>query len=126
MVDTYSPGQVTELSGFSLDTLRYYEKIGLLEHVERAASGHRRYSEDDLGWLDMIQCLRGTGMPIARMLDFAEQVRAGDHTIPDRVALLEEHDREVGDEMRLLAERRRKIQHKIEYYRSVLDGTGGG
>jgi DNA-binding transcriptional MerR regulator len=126
MVDTYSPAQVTRRSGFSLDTLRYYEKIGLVEHIERAASGHRRYTEDDLGWLDMLQCLRGTGMPIAQMLEFAEQVRAGDHTIPDRIALLAEHDREVGEEMERLAERRRKVQAKIAYYRGVIGESDSG
>jgi len=121
MTVTYSPAQVTERSGFSLDTLRYYERIGLLDPVERATSGHRRYTEDDLGWLGLLRCLRGTGMPIAKMLVFAEQVRAGDHTIADRLELLATHDQEVEAEMARLARQRGKIQEKIAYYRSVVE-----
>jgi DNA-binding transcriptional MerR regulator len=117
---TYSPAETVEITGFSLDTLRYYEKIGLIEPVRRAAGGHRRYSEDDVSWLDMVRCLRGTGMPIAQMQTFAEQVRGGAETIPDRIALLAEHDAAVEAEMARLAEQRQKIQDKIAYYRSVV------
>ncbi|MET9344444.1 MULTISPECIES: MerR family transcriptional regulator [unclassified Nonomuraea] len=116
----YTPAEVVEETGFSLDTLRYYEKIGLLAPVDRNAAGQRRFSEDDLGWLGTIRCLRDTGMPIAQMLRFAELVRAGDHTIPDRIALLEEHDIRVRGQIDNLIERQRYIQHKISYYRSVL------
>jgi DNA-binding transcriptional MerR regulator len=122
---TYSPSQAVELTGFSLDTLRYYERIGLIEPVHRAAGGHRRYTEDDLEWLDLLRCLRGTGMPIARMKQFADQVRAGSHTYAERLALLEEHDRTVAAEMAVLAERRSKMQAKIAYYRDALTGREG-
>ena len=120
MTDTYSPAQTVEISGFSLDTLRYYERIGLIEPVRRAAGGHRRYSDDDIGWLDMLRCLRGTGMPIAQMQTFAELVRAGDTTITNRLALLEEHDAAVEAEIARLTELRRKVQEKIAYYRAAL------
>ncbi|GAA2064834.1 MerR family transcriptional regulator [Catenulispora yoronensis] len=133
MTETYSPAQTVEMSGFSLDTLRYYEKIGLIEPVQRAAGGHRRYSEDDIGWLDMLRCLRGTGMPIAQMHSFAVLAREGDDTVADRLALLEEHDAAVEAELARLSEQRGKIQAKIEYYRSHLAGraavceeVGGG
>lgn len=125
MTDTYSPAQTVEMSGFSLDTLRYYERIGLIERVQRAAGGHRRYSDDDLGWLDMLRCLRGTGMPIAQMQTFAELVRDGDGTIAERLALLEEHDANVEAEMARLVELRRKVREKIGYYRAVMaEGVG--
>jgi len=117
---TYSPAQAVELTGFSLDTLRYYERIGLLEPVHRAAGGHRRYTEDDLEWLDILRCLRGTGMPIAQMKQFADQVREGEHTYADRLALLEAHDRTVAAQMAVLAEQRGKVQAKISYYRGAL------
>lgn len=123
MTETYSPAQTVEMSGFSLDTLRYYERIGLIEPVRRAVGGHRRYSDDDLGWLDMLRCLRGTGMPIAQMQAFAELVRDGDETVADRLALLEEHDASVQAEMERLVELRRKVQAKIAYYRSHLAQT---
>jgi DNA-binding transcriptional MerR regulator len=119
-VSVYTPAEVVEETGFTLDTLRYYEKIGLLERVERNAAGQRRFSEQDLGWLSMLRCLRDTGMPIAEMLRFAELTRAGDDTIPDRIKLLEEHDRRVESQIENLRERKRYIRNKIAYYRSVL------
>lgn len=117
---TYTPGQVAERTGFSLDTLRYYERIGLLERVARNAAGQRRFTDDDLGWLDLIRCLRDTGMPIAEMLRFAELIRTGDHTIPDRIALLEDHDRKVEEQIAELREKQEAIKRKIAYYRGVL------
>jgi DNA-binding transcriptional MerR regulator len=119
-VSVYTPAEVVEETGFTLDTLRYYEKIGLLERVERNAAGQRRFTQDDIGWLGTIRCLRDTGMPIAQMLRFAELVRAGDHTIPDRIKLLEEHDRRVEGQIDNLIERKRYVSNKISYYRSVL------
>ena len=117
---TFSPAQAVELTGFSLDTLRYYERIGLIEPVHRAAGGHRRYTQDDVEWLDILRCLRATGMPIARMKEFSDQVRAGEHTYADRLALLEEHDRTVAAQMALLAEQRDKVRTKIAYYRGAV------
>ncbi|MEV7010617.1 MerR family transcriptional regulator [Streptosporangium sp. NPDC051022] len=120
-VSVYTPGQVAEETGFSLDTLRYYERIGLLERVGRNAAGQRRFTQDDVGWLGTIRCLRDTGMPIAEMLRFAELVRAGDHTIPDRLALLEAHDRRVEEQVANLREKQLAIRRKIDYYRAVVD-----
>jgi len=117
---TYTPGQVAERTGFSLDTLRYYERIGLLEPVARNAAGQRRFTEEDLGWLDLIRCLRDTGMPIAEMLRFAELTRTGEHTIAERIALLEAHDRKVEEQIAALCEKQEAIKRKIAYYRGVL------
>jgi DNA-binding transcriptional MerR regulator len=89
----YSPREVADKTGFSLDTLRYYEKIGLLVSVARSSGGRRVFTEDDVAWLGILQCLRETGMPIASMLRYAELARRGDHTIAERLGLLEDHDR---------------------------------
>ncbi len=115
----YTPGQVVEETGFSLDTLRYYERIGLLEPVGRNAAGQRRFSEEDVSWLGMIRCLRDTGMPIAEMLRFAQLVRQGEHTIEDRIALLEEHDRKAEEQIADLRQKQGAIQRKIQYYKDV-------
>ncbi|NRQ33281.1 MerR family transcriptional regulator [Nonomuraea sp. NN258] len=119
-MSVYTPAEVVEETGFSLDTLRYYEKIGLLEPISRNAAGQRRFSQEDVGWLGLIRCLRDTGMPIAEMLRFAELVREGDHTFADRARLLEEHDRRVQGQIENLVERRRYIHHKISYYRGAV------
>jgi DNA-binding transcriptional MerR regulator len=71
-VTSYSPGEAASKTGFSLDTLRYYERIGLLPPVDRTAGGWRRYSDTDLLWLMTLRCLRDTGMSVRQMRDFID------------------------------------------------------
>ncbi|MEV0356755.1 MerR family transcriptional regulator [Nocardia sp. NPDC050697] len=83
----YSIGEAAERSGLSRDTLRWYERIGLLSSVGRDHTGKRRFTERDLDWLQLIGRLRTTGMSVADMVRYAELVRAGESTIPERLAL---------------------------------------
>jgi DNA-binding transcriptional MerR regulator len=114
----YSPREVADKTGFSIDTLRYYEKIGLLASVARSSGGRRVFTEDDVAWLGILQCLRETGMPIASMLRYAELARRGDHTIDERLHLLEEHDRTVEARIAELRAKQLHIRQKIQWYRS--------
>lgn len=116
----YSPGQVAEQTGFSIDTLRYYERVGLLEDIERNSGGQRVFSEEDVSWLMILRCLRETGMPIQRMVRFAELARGGEETIPERVTVLQEHDREVDAKIAQLRDEQEHIRGKIDYYQGVL------
>jgi DNA-binding transcriptional MerR regulator len=93
--ETYTIQEVAEMTDLSAHTLRYYEKIGLLESVTRHENGHRRYAEADLGWIHFLKLLRATGMPIQQMQLFMEFARQGDGTIADRVEVLTEHRREL-------------------------------
>lgn len=120
MKDHYTPGEVAERFDLSLDTLRYYEKVGLLRRVERAPSGHRRYRVDDVEMLDMIRCLRDTDMPIARLREFAESVREGEHTVADRLDMLQEHQERLNRRIEEMRRCQAVIQHKIDYYPGVL------
>ena len=120
MRDYYTPGEVAERFELTLDTLRYYEKAGLLRRVERSPSGHRRYRTDDVELLHLVRCLRDTDMPIARLREFAELVRAGDHTVPDRLDVLQSHQGRLDERIAELRERQSVIQHKIDYYLGVL------
>ncbi|MFD8596096.1 MerR family transcriptional regulator [Kitasatospora sp. NPDC059646] len=116
-----TPAEAAERSGFTLDTLRYYERIGLLTAITRATSGHRRFSPDDLAWLGILRCLRDTGMPIADMRRYAELARTeGPDSLLDRIALLEKHDSAVNERIALLERQRTHLRDKIDYYRSVL------
>lgn len=115
-----TPAEAVERSGFSLDTLRYYERIGLLDAVQRDRTGRRLFSEHDLAWLGMLRCLRDTGMPIAGMLRFTELARAGDATVAERLAVLEEHDARVEAQIAHLRRQQGHIRRKIGHYRSVL------
>ncbi|HET9516903.1 MAG TPA: MerR family transcriptional regulator [Actinoplanes sp.] len=115
---TYTPSEVVEKTGFSLDTLRYYERIGLLDGVERGPGGRRRYGDDDLGRLEILRCLRDTGMSIARMREYAELCR-DKATLDQRIALLEEHDRDVEQRIATLQSQRRHVRDKVAHYRSL-------
>jgi DNA-binding transcriptional MerR regulator len=115
-----SPSQAAERSGFSLDTLRYYERIGLLDGIGRAPSGHRRFSEEDLEWLEVLRCLRDTGMPIALMRRYAELARGGEATVAERLSLLTEHDGRVQEHIALLQAQRSHLRDKIGWYRAQL------
>lgn len=118
-MSVYTPAEVVEETGFSLDTLRYYEKIGLLSGIARNASGRRVFSDDDLQWLGMLRCLRGTGMPIAEMLRYSELARGGGETLQERLDLLQEHDRRVEEQIATLRAQQRQIKVKIGFYREV-------
>ncbi len=92
--DTLTIRETALRTGLTTHTLRYYERLGLII-VARSASGHRRYRKSDLEWIQVLICLRDTGMPIQRMIEFAKLVREGESTIPNRVALLKTHRGEV-------------------------------
>lgn len=115
---TYSPGEVAEKTGFSVDTLRYYERIGLLAGIDRTAGGRRAFSDEDVAWLGTLRCLRDTGMPIARMRRYAELSRM-EETEAERLRILQEHDQEVSRRIAELQSQRDYIRDKITWYREV-------
>jgi DNA-binding transcriptional MerR regulator len=117
---TYTIEEAARRTGVSSHTLRYYERIGLLAPVGRASSGHRRYSEDDLGAVAFLTLLRQTGMPIRDMLRFVQLTRAGDGSIGDRVDLLEAHRDALAERLGLLQRHFEAIEHKIKIYRDML------
>ena len=86
--DRYTISEVSAHTGLSVHTLRWYERIGLVEPVPRSHTGQRCYTNRDLEWLWLVRALRLTGMPVADMVRYAEMVRAGEHTFPERRALL--------------------------------------
>ncbi len=105
--------QVAKLSGLSIDTLRYYERIGLLEPVGRTESGHRRYTQRDLDWIDLLIRLRNTGMPRAQMVRFAQLRRQGSATLTERRILLEQHQQTLEEHMQELERHMAELQQKI-------------
>jgi len=123
MSSIFSPSEAAEQSGFSLDTLRYYERIGLLDDIERAPSGHRRFRDNDLEWLGILRCLRDTGMPIAQMRRYADLTRCGQPTMAERLSLLVEHDARVLQRIELLQAQHEHLREKIAWYRSQMSAT---
>lgn len=108
----------SELTGLSAHTLRYYEKIGLLKSVQRNSSGHRVYTTRDVEWVSFIVRLKGTGMSIESMLEYAEYREQGRSTASKRQALLEKHRDRVKQHIALQEEYLAALEHKIHLYRT--------
>ena len=83
--------EAADRSGLSIDTIRYYEKSGLLPEIERGPDGQRRFSAENIEWLTLLCSLRETGMPMKTMHRFAALYRSGDRTIPERKEILLAH-----------------------------------
>lgn len=116
-VATLSIAEAAEATGLTTHTLRYYERDGLLlDAVDRASSGHRRYSQDDVGWIRMITRLRSTGMPIREIREYADLVRAGDGNEAERLQLLVAHRDRVRQQLAEVAVHLEAIEYKIGLY----------
>ncbi|MFW0148290.1 MerR family transcriptional regulator [Mycobacterium sp. smrl_JER01] len=112
--------EVAELTGLSKDTLRYYEKAGLVAAVDRSSGGQRRYAAADLAWLQFLLRLRATGMSIADMRLFAELRRGGEATVGQRLEMLERHHRDVHAHIDQLRSHLAALDAKITHYRHQL------
>ncbi len=122
--------EMAERCGVSAETLRYYEREGLLDRVARNSGNQRRYSADDVAWVQVLRCLRVTAMPIRDMKRFAELVRLGDAGLTERVELLEAHRSEVLAQRAALDDALAMIDHKIDVYTASMNDapavdTGG-
>lgn len=114
--DSYTISEVVAFTGLSAHTLRWYERIGLMPHIDRSHTGQRRYSNRDLDWLSLVGKLRLTGMPVADMVRYAELVREGDETYLARFELLEATRRDVKARIAELQDTLAVLDHKISFY----------
>ena len=83
----YSIGQVSQKMGLTAHTLRYYEKEGLLPFVKKNGAGLRVFSDNDLGWLELIECLKGTGMTLKGIKQYIDWFQEGDSTLKQRLEM---------------------------------------
>lgn len=116
---TYSIAQAAERSGLSIDTLRYYERIGLVDPPARDSGGRRSYSEDDLGWLLFLTRLRTTGMPIRMMREYAQLRHRGDAAAGRRKRILLEHRASVRERIAELQSCLDVLDYKISHYAQI-------
>ncbi|GAA1215573.1 hypothetical protein GCM10009665_01720 [Kitasatospora nipponensis] len=108
--------EVSATTGLSAHTLRWYERIGLLDPVDRSHAGRRLYSDGDLARLAFLGRLRLTGMPVADMLRYVELAREGDATVEGRRDLLVAHRAEVRQKIADLHATLAVLDHKIDFY----------
>ncbi|PSL00099.1 DNA-binding transcriptional MerR regulator [Murinocardiopsis flavida] len=113
-------GETAERTGLSADTLRYYERIGLISPVGRSSAGYRVFGEEDLSRLETVLKLRGTGMPMRDMLTFVRLVREGPHTAAERRDLLTVHRTRMLAQAARLQDTIAFVEGKIEFYGGVI------
>jgi MerR family transcriptional regulator, aldehyde-responsive regulator len=119
-----TPAEMAARTGTTIDTLRYYEKEHLITGVARAASGHRRYSEADAGWIEVLRCLRLTGMSIQQMKHFAELGQQGQQTERERYGMLLDHRQLVLAQIAELHSALDVLNNKTAIYEAALQQKG--
>lgn len=104
----------------SADTLRYYEKVGVIPQVHRTPGGIRDYTEEDLGWVEMATCFRSAGMPIDMLTEYVRLFREGDSTMEARCNLLKEAREKIIEERKKYEDALERMNFKIERYEKAL------
>ena len=111
-----TPAEMADRTGVSIDTLRYYEREGLLAEIARADSGHRRYRDVDVLWVEVLRCLRDTGMSIEQLRHYCDLGQQGDHTESERRQMLTDHRALVEAQITERHEALRLFDHKLAFY----------
>lgn len=110
---------ITEVSkkyGLTADTLRYYERVGLIPAVHRNKSGVRDYTQEDCNWVEFIKCMRGAGLPIEVLIDYVSMFQQGDSTTKARKELLIDQRRILKEKIEEMQQTLERLDYKIELY----------
>ena len=114
--------EISEKFDISQDTLRYYERIGLIPSVNRNKSGIRDYTEEDCRWVEFIKCMRSAGLPIETLIEYVGLFQQGDATIGARKELLTGQRKELNARMEDMQKTLERLNYKIERYeQSVVE-----
>ena len=114
---------IAEASGkfdLSQDTLRYYERIGLIPRVNRNKSGIRDYTEEDCKWIEFIKCIRSAGLPIEVLIEYVVLFQQGDTTIEARKELFIEQRKQLITRMGDMKKTLERLDYKIATYEQVV------
>ncbi|MBQ9271870.1 MAG: MerR family transcriptional regulator [Alphaproteobacteria bacterium] len=119
-MNTYSIGDVAKLMGVTTYTLRYYEKEGLLPNIRKNSAGLRRFSEQDLVWLNILECLKSTGLPLKEIKHYLELSKDGDKTVKERMEIFLTQKKRLERQIQALKDNMEKINFKIKYYEAAI------
>lgn len=108
--------EVSEKYGLSQDTLRYYEKIGVIPPVTRTSGGIRNYTEQDIGWVENAVCMRNAGLPVEVIAEYCRLFSMGDPTIGARLELLTEQRKKLIEQKEQLETEISRLDYKIGRY----------
>ena len=112
--------KVSERYGISSDTLRYYERIGLIPPVNRNEGGIRDYGELDIRRVEFIKCMRGAGLSIEVLIEYMDLVQQGDQTIEIRKEILREQRDLVAERIKEMQKTLDLLNHKIQVYEKAI------
>ena len=112
--------EVSEKYGISGDTLRYYERVGMIPPVARTTGGIRDYSAEDLGWVELVLCMRGAGLPIEAIIEYVKLFQMGDSTIGARLELLQEQREALREQRSKIDATLERLNYKISRYEEAV------
>jgi DNA-binding transcriptional MerR regulator len=115
--------EVSEQYDISQDTLRYYERVGLIPAVTRTAGGIRDYQAEDLRWVELARCMRSAGLSVEALIEYVRLTQAGDATIPARLQLLREQKEQLQIQRAKIDAALARLDQKIERYQ-IAEDTG--
>lgn len=115
----YTIKEINKETGLSGDTIRYYERDGLLTDILRLPNGHRRYTQQDLEWIRFVLCLKSTGMSLKKICLYKKLMEEGDLTASRRKEILSHQKKIVKDEIVLLKKALETLDYKIKYYQEL-------
>ncbi|MFR3728464.1 MerR family transcriptional regulator [Lacrimispora sp.] len=113
--------EVSEKYNITQDTLRYYERVGMIPPVTRTPGGARNYQKTDLEWVELAICMRSAGLPVEVMIEYVKLYQEGDSTIAERLQLLQEQREVLFEQRKQLDETLDRLNYKIERYEAAVD-----
>lgn len=112
--------EVSEKFHITQDTLRYYERVGMIPPVTRTAGGMRDYQETDLAWVELAVCMRSAGLPVEAMIEYVKLYQEGDSTIPARHQLLAVQREVLLEQRAQIDDTLNRLDYKISRYEEAL------
>lgn len=112
--------KVAQKYNLTPDTLRYYERIGLIPHVTRTSGGIRDYQEEDCRWIEFIKCMRGAGLPVETLIEYVKLFQMGNETIESRKTLLIEQRDALKERISDMQDTLKRLNLKIKRYEDVI------
>ena len=114
--------EVSKKYNLTQDTIRYYERIGLIPHVPRSKSGIRDFDETACNWLEIIKCMRNAGMSIEILKRYVELFKKGEDTLEERKALLKEQRNDLSKKQEDIQATIKRLDYKIKVYDEISEG----
>ena len=113
--------EVSAQFGISQDTLRYYERVGMIPAVPRTAAGRRDYQDEDLGWVELALCMRSAGLPVEAMIQYVKLCQQGDGTFAQRLQLLQDQRAVLVAQAKQIQATMDRLDYKIGRYQQAVE-----